>query len=484
MVPRLRSYDESAATLARSLSVDDRRAPAPLDEPPPGGEESPVLLSAPRNGRLVWPYVAVLLGALAVVAALSPTGEATRQPVLLFVLVGCVVALDLMRIDVFERINLSPASVPALALAFVFGPVGPILAELAIAVVRIVRRVPPVKWAFDVGALGLAGAAAAAVWAAAAPGLFAAEVATGVAAALAAYLVTSLLLPVVMWLARGDRPLAAWREQLAWLWPHYVGFGLLAAGLVECERRLGLAGILVFAVPVGLLWVGEHQYLSRSRAGVTALRERNDDLEQANVRIRELLEHAHLSYLQAITMLGHALQARDPDAAGRTERVSQLSGIIGGAMGLPEPDRHALTIGVVVHDIGRVCLRPREDQRLVPELSAQILDPLDLPPIVKQMARHHLERFDGLGGPDGLRGAGIPLPARIVAVADALDDLTTPTAAHAALPLQSALAELRTEAGTRFCPDVLTALEASLAGDPTLRRYFGERSGDAVDRAA
>ncbi|MCW2990869.1 MAG: putative metal-dependent phosphohydrolase [Solirubrobacterales bacterium] len=473
MVPPHRSYEESAATLARALAHDDPAALGTPGDASPAADEPAVLHTAPRNGRMVWPYVAVLLAALATVAGFSSTAAATSRPGLLVMLVVCVVGLDLIRIDVFERINLSPASVPALALAFLFGPLGPIAAELAIAVVRIVRRVPPVKWAFDVGALGLAGAAAAAVWAAAAPGPVGGELAVGVAAALAAYGVTSLLLPVVMWLARGDRPLAAWREQLAWLWPHYVGFGLLAGFLVECERRLGPAGVLVFAVPVLLLWVGEQQYLSRSRAAVNALRERNAELERANVR-----------YVQAIISMGHALQARDPDAAGRTERVSQLARIIGAQMGLPEAQQNALSVGVVVHDIGRVLLRPREDPRVIPQLSCRILDPLDLPPVVKEMARHHLERFDGLGSPDGLRGETIPLPARIVAVADALDDLTTFTSAHPALPLQGALAELRQDAGTRFCPRVVAALEQSLAVDPTLRRYFGERQGDGLPTAA
>ncbi|MCW2968228.1 MAG: chemotaxis protein CheY, partial [Solirubrobacteraceae bacterium] len=275
-----------------------------------------------------------------------------------------------------------------------------------------------------------------------------------------------------------------WREQLAWLAPHYMGFGALAGAVVICERLLGPAGILVFAVPLLLLWIGEQQYLSRSRAGVQAVRERNDELEAANVRIRDLLERAHSSYLQAITTLGHALQARDPEAAGRTERVSQLSRIIGEAMAMNEADLHALTIGVVVHDIGRVCLRRGEPLVQVPQLSAQILDPLELPLIVKEMARHHLERYDGLGGPDGLAADTIPLAARIVALADALDDLTTPTAAGPALPLQEAMAELGQESGTRFCPQVFAALQRSLAVDPTLRRYFGERPGDGVPQAA
>jgi hypothetical protein len=470
-------YQESAANLARALAGCEPETPA-AQEAAVSEQEPPVLHTAPGGGRLVWPYVALLLGALGTVVGFSNLHRAASHPGLLVLLVACVVALDLIRIDVFERINLSPASVPSLALGFLFGPLGPIVAELAIAVVRIVRHVPPVKWAFDVGALGLAGAAAAGVWAVAAPGPAVAEMAVGVAAALVSYLVTSLLLPVVMWLARGDRPFAAWREQMAWLWPHYIGFGLLAGVLVEVERRLGPAGVLVFAVPVLLLWIGEQQYLSRSRAGVTELRDRNAELERANDRIRELLAHAHGSYLNAITTLGHALQARDPDAASRTERVTELSRIIGAAMDMPASDSDALTIGVVVHDIGRSLLRPREDPALVPALSAQILDPLDLPVIVKAMARHHLERFDGLGGPDGLRGTDIPLAARIVAVADALDDRTTQ------LPLQEALLTLRAEAGTRFCPDVVEALDRSLAGDPTLRRYFGERLGDGLPRVA
>lgn len=468
MVPR--PYQETAAKLARALADSESDVPR---EPEP-----PVLHSAPHGGRLVWPFVALLLGILAAVAGVADVHRLSERPGLLALLVVSVVALDLTRIDVFERINLSPASVPSLALGFLFGPVGPILAELAIAVVRIARRVPAVKWAFDVGALGLAGAAAAAVWSAAAPGPATAEIAVGVLAALASYLVTSLLLPVVIWLARGDRPLAAWREQLAWLWPHYIGFGLLAGIMVEVERRIGPSGVLVFAVPVFLLWIGEQQYLARSRAGVTALRERNAQLEDANERIRDLYEHAHVSYLQAITTLGHALQARDPDAAGRTERVTQLSAIIATAMDMPDDERDAMAIGVVVHDIGRALLRPREDPALVPALSAQILDPLDLPPVVKAMARHHLERFDGIGGPDALRGEAIPLAARIVAVADALDHRTTK------VPLREALQSLRDEAGTAFCPEVVGALDRSLAGDPTLRRYFGERPGDGLSRAA
>ena len=474
MVVRSPLSEQSANALARAMAHTGE--PAEREPHAPAG--APVLAEAPYGGRLVRPLVALLLAGLGAVVATSSTHAVTARPGLLIVLVACVVVLDLMRLDVFERIHLSPATVPALVLAFLFGPLGPLAGELAIVVVRLARRVPPVQWAFDLGMLGLAGAASASVWAGLGPSGVAGEALVGAVAGMAAYLVTSLLLPTVIHLARGERAITAWREQLAWLWPHYMGFGVLAASLVEVDRRLGPAGILLCAVPVALLWLGQHQYLSRTRAGVVALRERSTELEEANTRIRELLEHAHASYLSAITTLGHALQAREPNGEGRTERVTQLARIVGERMGISGPDLDALTVGVVVHDIGRVCLRPSEDPRHVAELSAELLDGLDVPAAVKDMARHHLERFDGLGTPDGLRGEAIPLTARIVAAADALDALTTPTDAQPAAPLPQAMAELRAESGTRFCPRVLAALRDCLAADPTLRRYFGERVGD------
>jgi len=479
MVVRSRLSEQCAASLARALARTDEPAQdAPEDSAGAVADAPVVPAAAPGGGRFVWPFVAVLLIGLAAVAGTAPTHAVVHRPGLLVLLVACTVALDLMRIDVFERINLSPASVPALALAFLFGPLGPIAGELAIAGVRIIRRVPAVKWAFDVGMLGLAGSAAAGVWSAFAPRGVGAEIAAGAAAGVVAYLVTSLLLPGVIQLARGEGAFGAWREQLAWMWPHYVGFGALGAVLVQVYERIGVPGILLCAFPVFLLWVGEQQYVRRSRAGVVALRERGAELEIANARITDLLEHAHMSYLQAITTLGHALQAREPDGAGRTERVSQLARILGEAMGMEGADLDALTVGVVLHDIGRVCLRPREDPRTIPALSAEVLGPLDLPPIVLQMARSHGERFDGGGQPDALRGSAIPLAARIVAVADALDELTTPTATSPGTPLPDAMRRLRTESGTRFCPGTLNALQRCLNADPSLRRYFGERVGD------
>jgi HD-GYP domain-containing protein (c-di-GMP phosphodiesterase class II) len=91
-----------------------------------------------------------------------------------------------------------------------------------------------------------------------------------------------------------------------------------------------------------------------------------------------------------------------------------------------------------------------------------MLSQLELHPFVRQIARSSHERIDGKGYPDGLAGDEIPLPARIVLVADAFGALASDRPHRPARPLSEALAELRANAGTQFCPTVLAALEALL----------------------
>jgi HD-GYP domain-containing protein (c-di-GMP phosphodiesterase class II) len=108
-------------------------------------------------------------------------------------------------------------------------------------------------------------------------------------------------------------------------------------------------------------------------------------------------------------------------------------------------------------------------------ISEQILAEIDLPPTVRQIARSSHERIDGLGYPDGLVGQEIPLPARIVLVADAFDALTTDRPYRAARTVAEALAEIRAHSGTQFCPRVVAALDRiqreqpELLGGPPLR---------------
>jgi HD domain len=460
-------YRESAASLAATLAA----APSPqprlsvLPEPPATPE-------APPRRRHLRLLVGALLAATALVALLSDPARVADHPRVFVTLVAAVVALDLIRIDVFERANVSPASVPAIALALLFGPLGPIGAEAAIALARAARHEQPIKWTFDLGALGLAGAVSAMAGGVVGTGGSGQLLLAALVTALVAYAASSALVSVVMWFTVGESPVAAWREQFAWLWPHYLAFGVLAGALVAAERAIGAWAPIAFGVPLLMLWIGEQQYLTRSRDSVRTLRERAAQLELLADEKAQLLEDAHRSYLSTIATLGRAVQALDPYAAGRTERVSRMARLLAGELEFTPEDVHAVNVGVVLHDIGRIGA-PAGDPREA-ELSEHILGELRLPDVVREMARHHLERYDGGGGPDGLSGEEIPLAARIVAVADALDAKTSAGPGRPALPLDAALVEFELEKGTRWCPRVVEAMRRCLDRDPALRRYFGD----------
>jgi HD-GYP domain-containing protein (c-di-GMP phosphodiesterase class II) len=411
-------------------------------------------------------------------------------------LVVAVFALDGLSVDLFERGNVSPGSVATLALAFMFGPLAPLAAEIAVAVKRIVVRDPAVRWIFDIGALGLAGAAAAGTFEVARSGAGAGVLVSGVLGAAAYYVVNVALLALVMALNEHRHPFGLWRERLAWLAPQYVAFGLLAGGLVLTEAAVGAYTLLIFAVPVLMLVVVERQYVSRSRSSVDQLRRRQAELEDANQRLRELLDRndallrgTHRSYVSTITSLARTIEAKDPYTGGHTERVAEFACTLAAELGLSAQELDAVEVGGVIHDIGKVGIRDAvllkparltneefAEMRRHPTISSYILAELELPQIVQQMARSHHERFDGSGYPDGLTGEDIPLVARILSVADALDAMTSARPYRDALPLAVALLEIDDQSGTQFCPRVVAALGAVLERDPTLGHRFAAPS--------
>jgi ribonuclease P protein subunit RPR2 len=444
-----------------------------------------------RRRLLPW-YIAVLgAGCLAVAATASPA-DIVAAPLLFALLVASAFALDGLSIDLFGRGNVSPGAVSSLALAFLFGPLGPLGAELVVTVKRIVRGAPAVRWLFDLVALGLAGAAAAAVFGALSLEGRAGTLVAAVLAASAYYVVNVALLSVVMALNEGGHPFTLWRERLAWLAPQYAAFGLLAGGLVLAETPLGPIALLIFVVPVLTFVVAQRQYVTRSRASVEQLRSRQAELESANRRLTDLLDHNQAllegmrrTYVSTVASLARTIEAKDPYTGGHTERVAELACLLASQMGFTAEELEAVEVGGVIHDIGKIGIRDAvllkpdrltdeefAEMRRHPEISSYILDELELPDIVKQMARNHHERYDGRGYPDALIGEGIPLAARILTVADTLDAMTSDRPYRRARSLADALAEIESLAGRQFCPRVVSALRACLAADPTLGDHY------------
>jgi putative nucleotidyltransferase with HDIG domain len=306
-------------------------------------------------------------------------------------------------------------------------------------------------------------------------------------AALAYYAVNSVLMTVVWRLDEGVNPLAAWLERVAWLLPHNLAAGAVAGLFVVAERSLGPTAFLVFFLPLAMAWVAQRQYVERSRTSVAALRRSHSELAAANEQLRaalsenqELLDSMRRAYVSTITSLARTIEAKDPYTGGHTERVADYAKMLARELGFSDADLEDVEVGAVIHDIGkigipdRILLKPGklderefDEMRRHPEISSYILDELELPPIVRDMARHHHERYDGKGYPDGLAGKAIPLAARILTVADAFDAMTSDRPYRRALSHDVAVEEIRRHSGTQFCPEVVAALQTCLYGQPS-----------------
>jgi HD-GYP domain-containing protein (c-di-GMP phosphodiesterase class II) len=194
----------------------------------------------------------------------------------------------------------------------------------------------------------------------------------------------------------------------------------------------------------------------------------------AGVAAREDSHRAHLEdlFMSVIVSLTMAIEAKDSATEGHSVRVAAYSEAIGKELGLPAKTLDVIHRACLVHDIGKIAVdenilskrerlstMEREKMDMHPLIGESILSPIEmLRPLLPGVRSHH-EHYDGSGYPDGLAGDAIPIEARIMAVADAFDAMTSNRPYRQALPEEEALVELRRNAGTHFDPRVVAAFE-------------------------
>jgi putative nucleotidyltransferase with HDIG domain len=196
--------------------------------------------------------------------------------------------------------------------------------------------------------------------------------------------------------------------------------------------------------------------------------------------VRRLYGQLQRSICQSLLGLATALEAKDPYTRGHSERVGALAGRLAATLAMPGEDADTIAQAGLLHDIGKIgvpeaVLRKRgpladdewEMMRRHPITGAQIVAPFEFFAAGALAIRHHHERCDGSGYPDRLVGAQIPAGARVVAVADVFDALTSERAYRAALTASHALELIVRQAGITLDADVVAALVAVLALDRT-----------------
>jgi putative nucleotidyltransferase with HDIG domain len=228
----------------------------------------------------------------------------------------------------------------------------------------------------------------------------------------------------------------------------------------------GAVALVFFALwaALALLVRGASSTLRRQ---TRQLRARSRDLMDSYRRLEE-------SSLEAIESLNATVEAKDPDTAGHSLRVQRVALAIGEQLGLEGSRLDALRFGALFHDIGKIAIpdailvKPAKldyweyaRMKMHSAEGARIVGKLGRLRETVPIIRHHHERWDGKGYPDGLAAEEIPLEAAIVGLADSWDAMTTDRPYHRALTPDEALAEIRGGRATQFSPAVVDAFLAA-----------------------
>jgi diguanylate cyclase (GGDEF)-like protein/putative nucleotidyltransferase with HDIG domain len=313
-------------------------------------------------------------------------------------------------------------------------------------------------------------------------------VALGILGGTVYFLVNMALLSLASGVEGHESPWSVFHERFAWLLPHYLVYGFMGAVMGLAYHFVGMIALAVFAVPLLLMRKTQEAYLKHTQKSAAKLREAAETIQSQNVSLEQANRLLRERSTAAMESLSATVDARDSYTAGHSRRVQQLSLAIGRELGLSQAELDLLGHAALFHDIGKlaipdaILLKPAsltaEEWALMQrhaEEGARIIDRLGFLQDAVPAIRHHHERFDGTGYPDRIVGEEIPLGARIIHVADALDSMLTTRIYRAARPVNEALAEVKNKAGSQFCPRCVQALERILP----LESIVGDLPGEA-----
>ena len=191
------------------------------------------------------------------------------------------------------------------------------------------------------------------------------------------------------------------------------------------------------------------------------------EIKRINEELAETNQKLEKAYMESIETLRYTVEAKDPYTKGHSDRVAAYSVLIGKKMGLSEDEQKTLMVGGLFHDIGKIGVPDtilRKPDRLTddeyseiknhPSIGAHILAPATIFKEIIPIVKHHHEKYDGKGYPSQLKGENIPLFARIAAIADTFDAMTSKRTYRDELPLETVIAEIERCKGTQFDPEV------------------------------
>ena len=255
-------------------------------------------------------------------------------------------------------------------------------------------------------------------------------------------LINSILVTIVISFAQDSKISTVWRVNIKEMIPSYLAEAPMGFLMAIVYVEVGIFGILLFFLPL---------LLAR--------------------RSFELYTKMRKVYLDTIRALAAAIDAKDPYTKGHSERVAEMSVALAQELNLSDRDIEDIEYTALLHDIGKIGiedsilgkkggLTSQEYEKIKEHtiMGANIIEPVDFLKNSYKAIYHHHEKYNGKGYPDGLKEKDIPLLARIIAVADAYDAMSSDRPYRKKLNKDEILKELKDQSGKQFDPEVVKAL--------------------------
>ncbi len=458
----------TAKPLLPTISIPNHAVPAP-----PGKTAAPEKQASEITSPQMSPQVKTYIVSVAIFAAtlimLSYPFDLAPDWTGLLAFVGLVLLVEALSVEIHVRDSTVSTSVaPYMAAILLFGPIAAVIIAPIIALVNLIKRRGPFSRAlFNTGNHAITGLLCAEFILFSGRAITTWPIMVQIMVSLAtisfAYFVTTGLLAVAISLD-SDQPLSrVWTERFRWLAPYYLALGFVVYALIFSYVSAGILGILVVLVPLLMLRFSQKQYVDHTEELVQQLRANNQELRIQSEEITLLNEELLLT-------LARSIDLRDPYVMEHAKNVARYAVLTAQELGLsPERIEHIRKAGLL-HDIGKlgipevVLFKPSDltddEYELIKEhvnIGAELIYGCHSLHNLIPFVQHHHERFDGKGYPSQISGEEIPLEARILNLADAVEAMASDRPYKLAESPEEILEEVTRCAGGQFDPNVVEA---------------------------
>lgn len=249
-----------------------------------------------------------------------------------------------------------------------------------------------------------------------------------------------------------------WRDGYLWTWSSFLAAALATGVIYSALSRFGLIYVVLSLPIIAVTFWSYKVYF-----------------EKINAKTREAEEMSRL-HLSTVEALATAIDAKDQTSHCHVRRVQIYTEGLGTMLGLSQPELAALSAGALLHDVGKLAVPDHilnkpgaltapefEKTKVHTVVGAEILSRVNFPYPVVPIVKHHHERWDGCGYPDGLKGEKIPITARIMSVVDCFDSVREDRPFRPGMSRSEAISLLQKGAGTHFDPQIVEMFVDNLA---------------------